>query len=49
MKLWYDLVQEDIRLESCSKQQEKVEGVALVGKTKKGSKKGNKKSKKEGS
>jgi hypothetical protein len=49
IKLWDDLVQEEIKLESCSVQQEEVEEVSLVGRTKKGSKKGYKKGKKEGS
>lgn len=42
-KLWDNLVQEEIRLETCIVQQKEVEEVALVGRTKKGSKKGIKK------
>jgi hypothetical protein len=48
-KLWDDLVQEEIRLESCSVKQEEAEEVALIGRTKKGSKKGYSKGKREGS
>jgi hypothetical protein len=48
-KLWDDLVQEEIGLDSCSVKQEEVEEVALVGRTKKRSKKGYSKAKKEGS
>lgn len=33
-KLWDDLMQEEIRLQSCSAQQEEVEEIALVGRTK---------------
>jgi hypothetical protein len=42
-KLWVDLVQEEIRLQSCSKQREEVDVIRLVEKTKKGSEKGFKK------
>jgi hypothetical protein len=48
-KLWDNLVQEDIRLESRSEQQNKVEDIALVGRTMKGSKKGDKKGNKKDS
>ena len=41
--LWVDLVQEEIRLQSCSKQREEVDVIRLVEKTKKGSEKGLKK------
>jgi hypothetical protein len=41
--LWDDIVQEEIRLQSCSRKQEEVEEIALVKRTKKGSKKGYKK------
>jgi hypothetical protein len=42
-KLWVDLVQEEIRLQSYSKQQGEVDVIGLIKKMKKGSKKGYKK------
>jgi len=42
-KLWVDLVQEEIILQSCSEQQGEVDVIDLVMKTKKGTKKGFKK------
>jgi hypothetical protein len=46
LKLWDNLVQEEIRLETCLVQQKGVE-VAFIRRMKKGSKKGNEKGKKE--
>jgi hypothetical protein len=45
--LWVDLVQEEIRLQSCSKQEGEVDVIGFIVKTMKNSKKGfNKKTKK---
>jgi hypothetical protein len=38
-KLWVDLVHEEIKLQSCSEQQGKVDAIGLAKKMKKGSKK----------
>jgi hypothetical protein len=46
-KLWDDFVQEEIRLESCSVKKREVEDLALIGRMRKGNKKGHKKGKKE--
>jgi hypothetical protein len=47
VKLWDNLVQEDIKLEIYSMQQKGVEEVAFVGRDKKGRKKRNNKGKKK--
>jgi len=41
--LWVDLVQKEINLRSCSKQQGQVDAICFARKTKQGSKKGYKK------